>query len=474
METMMKPVYPIRGLMLDLGRITEKKSYYVSLLPWLAEWGYNLVHLHLADDQRCALRFPSRPELATPGAFTADEMRNFVELAGGYGISVMPEIEALGHSQFITERKEYRHLAEPLPDKFGYNALCPSLTETREILADLLRDSAQIFDYPVIHVGLDEVRFGDCPVCRKKFGKIADWQRFAEHAAWVHAEVRKLNKQPAMWADHVVKQLSMLDRFKKDVLMYYWDYTIEYRVGKVQSLIDAGFKVMSCPSALCSTARILPNSTISLKNLRNSTGRSRHQVARGVVGMVNTLWCPWRYLPGAVDYGMAFGAHVATVEEEDPGFAERFVRRFYGVSNARPLAAAILELHDLSPDKNTHDRIVYGYDGLETLFNREDRRECGILAKRVAGILSIMRKFTAKVRRNKDRYGDLVLSAEALLAMARFGAAGRKKSAVKGARALYRRAELAWNRDRQAGDNLRFGGWHHGHDALLRALKSYC
>jgi N-acetyl-beta-hexosaminidase len=56
-----KPAFPLRGVMLDLGRITERREYYEGLLPRLAEWGYNLVHLHLIDDQRCALRFPSRP-----------------------------------------------------------------------------------------------------------------------------------------------------------------------------------------------------------------------------------------------------------------------------------------------------------------------------------------------------------------------------------------------------------------------------
>lgn len=469
------PLFPIRAVMLDLGRVTEQKGYYASLLPWLAEWGYNLVHLHLADDQRCALRFPRRPELATPGAYTAEEMGDFIRLAGGYGLAVMPEIETLGHGEFITGHPRYRRLAEPQPDRTGYNSICPSHPETRAVLADLIRDAAEIFDYPVIHVGLDEVRFGDCPRCRRAFGGARpDWQRFAEHSAWVHAEVRRLGRRPGMWADHVVKQTAMLEYFKRDVLMFYWDYTVEYRAARVELLLDGGFEAVSCPSALCSTARILPNARISLKNLRNAPARSLHRLGRGVIGLDNTLWCPWRYLPGAVDFGMAFSAHLACAREEDPRFAERFVERFYGVKGGGRLAAALLALHELSPDSILFARVVYGLDSLGTPYNREDRRECAALAPRAAETLAELKREARKVRRNQDRYGDLVLSAEAVLAVARFGAAGRKKSAVKGARSLYRRVEAAWGRDRQPGDRLRFGDPHHGTDSLWRALKSFC
>ena len=38
----MKPAFQLRGVMLDLGRVTERREYYEGLLPRLAEWGYNL------------------------------------------------------------------------------------------------------------------------------------------------------------------------------------------------------------------------------------------------------------------------------------------------------------------------------------------------------------------------------------------------------------------------------------------------
>ena len=48
----MKAAFPHRGVMLDMARLTERHEYYSWLLPWLKRWGYNLLHLHITEDQR--------------------------------------------------------------------------------------------------------------------------------------------------------------------------------------------------------------------------------------------------------------------------------------------------------------------------------------------------------------------------------------------------------------------------------------
>lgn len=56
--------FDVRGVMLDPARLMDRKGEYFSLLPHLKDWGYNLLHLHLTDDQGSRLVFPRRPELA--------------------------------------------------------------------------------------------------------------------------------------------------------------------------------------------------------------------------------------------------------------------------------------------------------------------------------------------------------------------------------------------------------------------------
>jgi len=452
------PAFKLRGVMLDPGRVIERKEYYTLLLPWLAEWGYNLVHLHLIDDERCALGFPSHPELASPGAFSAEEMREFVELARSLGLAVMPEIEALGHSRLIFSHRRHRHLAEPPPKErpdHDFNALCPAHPGTRKLLTELLRDLAGIFDYPAVHVGLDEVQLGSCPRCRRKYGARApDWKRYADHARWVHAEVRKLGRRPAMWGDHVTHQPEIMKHFGRDVLMFNWDYAAEYEERDAEIFLSAGFETVACP-ALSKYGTVFAPYAENLANMRTTASRSLPARRRGLLGLVNTVWCPWRYLPGAVDYGLALGGHLFTSNVEDPGFAARFAARFYGLRSGNAIGAALESLYDSGLDQRFLQRLALGRDRPGNAFGREDQRRCRLMAGKMKSVIAALKRERGRVRRNRERYGDVILAAEGILALARYGARGRKKG-TPGAKALYERVEKAWARDRHPGDPLRF------------------
>ena len=121
------------GVMLDSARLTEKHSFYFDLLPYLAKWGYNTIGWHFTDDQGCSIEFDSRPELASRGAFSKQEIEEFVALARECGIEVIPELESFGHMGYITKLEKYRHLFEAIEGK-QFGAICPSHPETLEIL----------------------------------------------------------------------------------------------------------------------------------------------------------------------------------------------------------------------------------------------------------------------------------------------------------------------------------------------------
>jgi Glycosyl hydrolase family 20, catalytic domain len=474
------PAFGLRGVMLDMARVVERKEYYTLLLPWLAEWGYNFVHLHLIDDQRCALKFPSHPELASKGAFTPEEMREFVELAGSLGIAVMPEIEALGHARLIFEHRGHRVLKEPTPKGAAlcdFNSMCPAHPGTRKLLSELLADVVDIFDYPVIHLGLDEVQLGNCPRCRRKFGASSpDWKRYAEHAKWVQAEVRRLGRRPAMWADHIVHSYDdgysadIIKGMKRDVLMFQWDYNADFKEKRSADLLDAGFEVVACP-ALSKSGTVFAPYSENLTNIRRAASRSLPQKKRGLLGLVNTVWCPWRYLPGVLDYGLALAGHVFSAQEEDVDLAMKFAARFYGLTSGKTVGGAMVELCSSGLDQRLYQRIAQGRDGSRSVFGRDDVRECRLLAAKMKAVVATLKKERSRVKRNRDRYDDCILAAESIRAFATFGVRGRKRG-VPGARALLKRVEKAWARDRYPGDRMRlYGGVRQSMILCLRMIS---
>lgn len=437
-----------RAIMLDMARLTEKLEYYLFLLPWIKKWGYNTVHLHITDDQGSAIIFPSYPEFAGPHAFSTAEMEKIIKKARELKLEIIPEIEALGHTRFITRNPEYQHLGQkPKTAHYNeFNAIDPENRETRNILKKLFKETTDIFGKGILHVGLDEVNLRVLPTYKKLTEEQAA-RIIARHAAWVHGEVRKLGCRPAMWGDHVLHSPSIARVFKRDVIMFDWHYRVPVHEKTFKILIQSGFEVWGAPASICWLTRILPNFH-NLGNLREFSSLALPYQKKGCTGMVNTVWCPWRYLNGAIEPAIAFAGHLFSSHAESNSFARDFVKNFYGLpfQKAEECGQAIFELYQFTPDNTFFDRVLTGKDH-QNSFSREDARkgrECAVKANQLADQL---RNVIKSASRNADRLYDLVLAAEQITLIGEFAAQNRKGK-IKEALLLQQAIEKAWNRDR--------------------------
>lgn len=91
------PRYPVRGLMIDLGRRVYPVEWIIGEIRQLAYLKLNLLHLHLTDDQRWGIRSKSHPELASPGALTEPQLKRILAVAARYHVTVVPEIDMPAH-----------------------------------------------------------------------------------------------------------------------------------------------------------------------------------------------------------------------------------------------------------------------------------------------------------------------------------------------------------------------------------------
>ncbi len=431
-----------RAIMLDLARLMEGKKYYFDLLPHLAAWGYSVLHLHLTDDEGCRMVFPSRPELASPSAFSADEMRALVAQAGRHGLEVIPEIESFGHTWFITGAPGYRDLCPTTGTQ--YNAVDPDHPRTREVLADLFRDAAAIFDSPVIHAGLDEVEIKRIPRY-KDADRATMVEVFSRHAAWIHQAIRDAGRRPAMWGDHVLALPEMADKFQKDVLIFDWHYG-DVGADTLGFFCERGFETIACPATMASPGSVLTHRE-SLSNLRHFSAIAGKLAGKGVSGVVNTIWCPYRYLSGAMDWPMALGGHVLSAKAEDPQYAAMFARDFYGLAaaDARDCGRLLTELHEAGAlPWDTHRATIVGHTWGRP-FEREDARLGAIAATQCSRIARELAMLVRKARRNANRLQDVVLSAKVVERLGLYGAANRtRKLLPPGGRKLYEQCLESW------------------------------
>lgn len=435
-----------RAVMLDMARLLERRDYYYSLLPWLREWGYNVLHLHFTDDEGCSMVFPSHPELASPAAFTADEMKDFIKSARRNGLEVIPELETLGHTMFITQNPAYRHLGGRARTKSIFNSIHPRRKGSRALISDLLSDIASVFPCDIIHAGLDEVDMSAFPEYRKLDRK-QQWRAFAEHSGWVHEEIRKLGRRPAMWGDHILDTPGMMRKFGSDVLIFDWHYNAPFNPGSLDLLLEGGFEVWGCPSSMHWNERVLPSIQNSFQNMREFSAAAAARKRKGCTGMVNTIWCPWRYLSGVMDFPMAFCGHLFREQSEDPSFAADFAGSFYGLGRAAAAECGrlIWELHEAAPGRERFVRMIRESGRLD----REDIRRARQMADGCRRAEKAILACVKSAKRNADRLYDYVISARILRAVAAYGEGGTSRPSAPVFKSILKDCDRSWRSTRE-------------------------
>ena len=98
-EILDSPRYAYRALMIDPARQflpIEEVMHFVDLM---SRFKYNVLQLHLTDDQGWRIEIKSHPELTQSGAYyTQDELKTLVAYAAERNVEIVPEIDIPGHT----------------------------------------------------------------------------------------------------------------------------------------------------------------------------------------------------------------------------------------------------------------------------------------------------------------------------------------------------------------------------------------
>jgi len=167
-----KPRYEWRGLMLDESRHFMGMKEVKSLLDFMAFYKLNKFHWHLTDSQGWRIEIKQYPLLTYIGAignltdpnapavyYTQPEITDIVKYAQQRFIEIIPEIDMPGHA--TSAAKSYPEFSgggsERLPD-FTFN---PGKDGTYTFLTNILREVTTLFPSKYIHIGGDEVHYGN-------------------------------------------------------------------------------------------------------------------------------------------------------------------------------------------------------------------------------------------------------------------------------------------------------------------------
>ena len=169
------PAFSIRGFMNDTGRSFISLAELKEEIDAMSRFKMNVFHWHFTENQGYRLESKAYPQLNAPANqlrdkgkyYTLEEAKELVAYAAERNITVIPEIDMPGHSQYFNLT-------------FGFDMQSP---EGMKVLKTLIDEACEAFeDVPYFHIGTDEVNFTNpdfvpemVAYVRNKGKKVVSW-----------------------------------------------------------------------------------------------------------------------------------------------------------------------------------------------------------------------------------------------------------------------------------------------------------
>ena len=234
------PRFEWRGCHLDVSRHFFGVSQVKKILDVMALYKMNKFHWHLTDDHGWRVQIDQYPELTRVGAwrpertswdtlhpvmpeepmtyggfYTKEQIRDIVRYAAARHIDIIPEIEIPGHCsailaaypQYACDNYPYTVAVGPYwPPKA---IMCAGNDGVLTFYKNVLTEVAELFPYPLIHIGGDEAFNDNWQVCPKCQQRIQDkgLRNELELQQWLMNQIEhhldSLGKKAIIWDDIV-------------------------------------------------------------------------------------------------------------------------------------------------------------------------------------------------------------------------------------------------------------------------------
>lgn len=208
-----KPRFGYRAMMLDPARSFLPVESIKFFIDKMALFKYNVLQLHLTDDQGWRIYSEKYPQLASKEYYTKEELAGIIAYAAQRNVTVIPEIDIPGHtSALLSVFPEFKCAhKDTVTVNVGQTVnmmLCASVEKVYEVIHDIIQETAAVFPARYIHLGGDEAAIKDnwaqCPRCNrmmKDLGYEKPEQLMIPFFGHVLKSVKDAGKEAILWCE---------------------------------------------------------------------------------------------------------------------------------------------------------------------------------------------------------------------------------------------------------------------------------
>lgn len=252
------PRFSWRGLMLDESRYFFGVEKVKQLLDLMALQKLNIFHWHLTDVPGWRIEIIQYPLLTSVGAkgndinpdapaqfYTQNEIREIVKYASDRHIEIIPEIDMPGHAKAANMAyPEFSGGGSKTHPEFTFN---PGYEGTYLFLTNILREVTELFPSKYIHLGGDEVHFGNENWnTNKHVKKLMKQEKLKDlrevESYFIHRmadSIKMLDKTVVGWDEIVDFGLE-----QNNSLVMWWRHD---RTNVLENALNKNYNVILCP-----------------------------------------------------------------------------------------------------------------------------------------------------------------------------------------------------------------------------------
>lgn len=275
------PAMQWRGVHDDISRgPIPTMGYMRRQIRMLSEYKVNMFSLYMEH----VFAFPSMPVAAPQeAAITPANIRELVDYAARYHITLLPEQQAFGHLHHVLKNELYSDLAET---PHGH-VLSPVAPKTYDFISQMYSDLIPLFPGPLFHIGGDETWELGTGQTKARADQVGLGKVYLDHITRVNQIVKPYGKRLMFWSDIALHYPELLNILPKDAIAVSWDYGAKPSFdSSLEPFAKVGLTLFVAPGAN-NWNRLIPDYHVAETNIRNFTrdGQKYH-----ALGQLNTTW----------------------------------------------------------------------------------------------------------------------------------------------------------------------------------------
>ncbi len=210
------PQFAYRGVMMDFshgGLLTEAEIK--SQIDFLAKWRNNQYYFY----NEVSIEMKGYSLINYNACYSQEQIKRIVAYGREKHVDVIPFVNFYGHLHELLRLEKYTSLGI---GKYGHD-LDPANPGVQTLLKDWIKQYAEIFSTPFIHIGFDETWETERLTIEKP--EIKPKELYLKQINFVTKTLQEYGKTVMVWTDITKDHPDIMKEFPKEIIPVIWEYS---------------------------------------------------------------------------------------------------------------------------------------------------------------------------------------------------------------------------------------------------------